>query len=85
MDHLLRVVDAYCAATNRAESTVSTLFFGAGHRVRQLRDGADMGVRRVARAMAKFDAEWPADARWPAGVPRPSAKLCRVEAAAEDE
>ena len=69
---LLKLIDGYCTAVGNAESTVSTRFFGAGHRVRQLRDGSDMGVRRIARAIEQFSREWPADAEWPADVPRPA-------------
>lgn len=72
IDHLLRVLAAFCEATGRAESTVSTQFLGAGSRVRQLREGADMGVQRAARALEDFSAAWPEGAAWPDGVPRPT-------------
>jgi hypothetical protein len=70
---LILVFDAFAALTGQAEATVSTKFLGNGNRIREIRDGGDMGSRRIARALAQFSAHWPVGAAWPEGVERPSA------------
>lgn len=71
LDRLLRVFDAYCAATGRAEATVSTRFLGGGGRISSLRETGDMGARLIARTLQDFAAHWPPGAAWPAEVPLP--------------
>lgn len=68
---LLRVVDAYSAATGLSESRVSTLVFKGGGRVGQLRAGADIGVKIRARALEWFSSNWPAGTEWPTPPARP--------------
>ena len=72
IDHLLKVVAGFADATGLSEGTVSARFLGGGAVVRQLREGRDMGARRIARALDEFSAAWPVNARWPAEVPRPA-------------
>ena len=72
IDQLLSLVRRYSEAQNLSESTVSAKFLGGGRVIRDLRDGRDMGVRRIERAVESFAREWPADAEWPADVPRPA-------------
>lgn len=72
LDRLLHVAAAYCAATGLSEARVSTLFLKGGSRIASLRAGGDMGSRTIARAIEAFSDAWPADAVWPAEVPRPS-------------
>ncbi len=72
IENLLSVVDAYAAATGLAEATISTRFLAGGRVILDLRNGRDMGVRRIERAVESFAREWPADAEWPADVPRPA-------------
>ena len=71
IDMLLTVSDAYAAARSLSESRVSTLAFGEGTRLKHIREGGDMGARRVQRGLQWFSANWPDGAEWPAAVPRP--------------
>lgn len=73
IDQLLALVDAYRAATGCSDARVSGLFFGAGHRVKTIRAGGDIGSRQVQSIMVDFSGRWPEGAAWPADVPRPSA------------
>lgn len=50
---------------------MSSRVFNDGKRIVDIRDGSDVGVRRLARAMAWFSAHWPADLAWPAAIARP--------------
>lgn len=70
---LLTVADTYAAAVGLAEATVSKHFLGASHRLRTIRDGGDIGARRIETALADFSARWPEGAEWPEGVARPAA------------
>lgn len=69
---LLAVADAYAAAAGLAEATVSRHFLGASHRLRTIREGGDIGARRIEAALADFSGRWPEGAAWPADVPRPA-------------
>ncbi len=67
----LRVIDAYRTATGVSDGGLSARLFNAGHRIQQIRAGSDIGVRRMAEALAWLSAHWPADAGWPDDVQRP--------------
>jgi hypothetical protein len=69
---LLTLVDAYRAATDLAEATVSSRVFFDGKRIASLRSGGDVGAMRLDRAIQWFSDNWPANAVWPADVPRPA-------------
>lgn len=71
IDELLAVVSAFAEARQLSESRVSTLVFGEGTRLKHLREGGDMGARRVARGMSWLSSNWPNGAQWPADVTRP--------------
>lgn len=71
IDQLLRVFDAYVAATKLAEATVSSRFLGRGARIQDLRAGGDMGSRTIHGVIERFAKNWPNDAAWPADVVRP--------------
>lgn len=71
IDTLLLVSDAYAAARGLSESRISTLAFGEGTRLKHVREGGDMGARRVQRGLQWFSDNWPETAEWPAGVSRP--------------
>ena len=73
IDHLLRIIDAYCETAHLAPSTVSTKIFNDGKRVALLRAGGDIGTRQLAHAVAWLSDHWPAQAVWPDGVARPDA------------
>ena len=87
IDHLLQVVAGFADATGLSEGTVSARFLGGGAVVRQLREGRDMGARRIARALDEFSAAWPDGKPWPAGVPRDVAAepVLTTRRASEDE
>ena len=69
---LLTLSDAYCKASGLAEATLSTRLLGAGSRLRKLSDGkSDIGVRRLAKALAWLSSHWPDGALWPAEIERP--------------
>lgn len=68
---LLRLADAYCAATGIAEATLSSRCFSDGKRLGAIRAGSDVGARRLARAVQWCSDNWPAGAAWPADIPRP--------------
>lgn len=69
---LLSIVDAYRQAHKVSDARVSTLVFNDGGRIAMLRDGKDIGTRRLERAIQWFSDNWPAEAVWPADVPRPA-------------
>lgn len=69
---LLTLVDAYRLAHKVSDARVSTLVFNDGGRIAMLRDGKDIGTRRLERAIQWFSDNWPADAVWPTEVQRPA-------------
>ena len=72
ISQLIAVADAYIAASNRKETTVSTSVFNDGKKLTALRSGAvDIGVRRFNVALEWFSANWPENAVWPECVVRP--------------
>lgn len=71
LDKFFAVLEAYMDARRLSESRVSTLVFGAGHRILLVRKGGDIGARKVDAALRWFSANWPDGAEWPAGVERP--------------
>lgn len=68
---LLQVIDVYTAASNSSDGSVSHQIFGDGSRIRHLREGGDMGAKRIDKALRWLSAHWPTEAVWPAGVLRP--------------
>lgn len=67
----LTLVEIYCLRTGVAEATLSSRLFNDGKRIMQIRSGADIGVRRLGRAMIWFSINWPAEAVWPSDIVRP--------------
>ncbi|MDZ5448904.1 hypothetical protein [Labrys sp. ZIDIC5] len=78
---LLKLASAFADQRKLSESRVSTLVFGDGTRLNHLRQGGDMGSRRVERAIQWFSDNWPEIAPWPTDVLRPVA-LSPAEVAA---
>lgn len=72
IDHLIRVIEAYCAGRGVSEARASTLIFNGGGRVKQLREGRDIGVLQASKAFQWLSDNWPDGAAWPDGVIRPS-------------
>ncbi|RAI40133.1 hypothetical protein [Rhodoplanes roseus] len=68
----LRLVSAYGEASGLAESTISGRLFDDGKRIGMLRDGRDVGIRKVQAAVIWLSENWPADHPWPADIPRPT-------------
>lgn len=69
--HLIVIAEAYAHRASVEEKTVSSRVFGDSKKLAALRGGADITVGRFNSAMRWFSANWPAEAEWPAGVPRP--------------
>jgi hypothetical protein len=67
----LRLVEAYCIATELAEATVSTRIFNDGKAIESIRRGRDVGVNRLNTAILLLSEKWPAKAKWPKGIERP--------------
>lgn len=70
---LLMVVDAFREARQVSDARVSTLVFNDGGKIKQLREGRDIGVLTSLRAFQWFSENWPDNASWPNGVQRPQA------------
>lgn len=79
---LLRLADAFCAATGRSKSRVATVIFNDGKKFGLIEAGGDVGTKVFERALRWFADNWPADTAWPEGVDRPAAPAGRSEAAA---
>jgi hypothetical protein len=76
LDQLLAIIDVYRSARARggewmSDARVSTLLFGGGTRIKQLREGRDIGVKVCERALLWLSTNWPEGAVWPADVLRP--------------
>lgn len=80
--HILALTEAYAAFRHLSESRVSTLVFGDGTRLKHLRLGGDMGVRRLERGVSWLSARWPEGLAWPSDVPRPSLPVVDTQAGA---
>lgn len=73
--HLITVADAYRAATNTEDKTVSSRVFQDSKKLGAIRGGADITVGRYNAALAWFSANWPDGAAWPHDVPRPAGEV----------
>ena len=71
IDHLLKLADRYRQLTGLGQSALSWRVFGDTKKLKALRDGADIQVKRLEKAMQWFSDNWPAQADWPEGVVRP--------------
>lgn len=76
----LVLVEAYCRAAGIAEATLSSRVFRDGKRLAQIREGADVGARRLEAAVRWLSENWPAEFDWPSEIERPAASM-PVEAA----
>lgn len=70
--NLLSAADVWCAATGKAEATLSTRMLKDGKRLGRIRAGADIGVLTIATAMRWLFDNWPDGLDWPSGIPRPT-------------
>jgi len=71
IDQFLELVDLYAEKAGLAQSTVSTRLFNDGKRLDMLRDGRDVGIRKVEEAVQFLSDNWPAGVAWPKAVARP--------------
>ena len=81
----LSVIDAYSAATGVSDGGLSRRIFNAGHRIRQIREGSDIGVKRMSEALQWLSDNWPEKAVWPADVVRTCVSSSVVSPAAAPE
>lgn len=70
-DELLRVAEAYAAASNRTLAGVSGDVLGRGGKLREVAQGRDISVRRAESAIQWFSDHWPEDVEWPKDARRP--------------
>lgn len=77
---LITVVEAFARARDVSNATASGQVLGRGGRLETLRQGQDMGVIALNRAMQFMSDNWPedSDTKWPEGIERP--KPVRTEA-----
>lgn len=70
--HLLTVADEYRKATKVEDKTISSRVFADSKKLTALRSGSDLTITRFNEAMRWFSENWPAKAKWPEKVSRPS-------------
>jgi hypothetical protein len=70
--HLLRLADAFIAATSIKEVTLSHRVFGDSKKLAAIRNGADITLGRFNAALEWFSFNWPSSAEWPDGIARPA-------------
>lgn len=75
ISQILAVADVFCSARGLSKARVSTLVFNDGKRLARLANGRDLNTGSYESAMAWFSSNWPAEAAWPAAVPRPAIRL----------
>jgi len=83
LDRFLRLCTAYEEQTGLSRARLSTVLLSRGTRLQQLRDGGDIGSRRLDAAMQWLSDNWPADAVWPDDIPRPAPSAPDLPEAAE--
>jgi hypothetical protein len=72
IENLVKVADAYCAATGQSRASVAKTIFGRGGHFDDLANGVrDLATGTHERALAWFAGNWPEDAAWPADIARP--------------
>jgi hypothetical protein len=81
-EQLLAATDAYCQATGRSASRVSTVIFNDGKRLGAIKDGGDLATGVFERAMSWFSSNLPEGVDWPDGLyPRPVTEADQAGAA----
>jgi len=68
------VIKAFRKGTGRTETGVSSWLFNDGKRLRTVRRGGDIGVRKVTTALNQLSRAWPRGIEWPRGIRRPQPK-----------
>jgi hypothetical protein len=70
--HLLSLIAAFSAASDRAESTVAQVAAGDWRFFTHLRASKGFRVGTYDRVVAWFSANWPEGAVWPDDIDRPA-------------
>lgn len=68
---LIDLSNRYCVATERTRSAVSKRVFNDGKVLDKLAAGGDLTTSRYQMALLWFSENWPENAEWPTGIPRP--------------
>ena len=76
---ILKISDAYCAASGRGRKRVSTIVLGRGSKIDDIANGADLTTKSYEWAMQWFSDNWPEGVDWPSDIPRPVKKLEAAE------
>ena len=71
IDQFLELVSRFAEASGISEATASTRLFNDGKRMQQLRNGGDVGIRKVEAAMHRMSECWPEGVVWPRQIKRP--------------
>lgn len=77
---LLETIDAFLAASDTAEKTLSFRMFGDSKTIGLLRSGSDITTARLENALNWLSENWPSDAAWPRDVKRPGVRRSRAAA-----
>ena len=86
LDSLLAVANAYTTSNLQAgekrlsESRISTIVLNDGKRIKNVRNGADMGGKLIGRCLQWYSDNWPSSAEWPSVVFRPEISIRKAAA-----
>jgi hypothetical protein len=70
-DHLVQLVSAYSAHSDRSEATISNLCVGHARLFSRLREGQSCTIRTASAVIQWFSDHWPDSLPWPEDIPRP--------------
>lgn len=73
IDQILKLADAYAAATGVEGTTLSWRVFGDTKKLGAIRSGGDLQTKRFEGALGWFADNWPTGEAWPDGVAHPAA------------
>jgi hypothetical protein len=71
IDIFLELVSRFAEVNGISEATVSTRLFNDGKRLKLLREGGDLGVRKLDDAVQFMSDHWPEGKSWPRNIRRP--------------
>ncbi len=78
----LAVADAFKASAKMTDTTLSVFLYNDWKRIGMLRSGRDQTTRSHEKRLQIMSDNWPADAVWPADVPRPAPRAATTTEAA---
>lgn len=73
-EHIIKLAETYGKHRSLELSTVSTYAENDGKWLPRLKAGSGCTLRRAARVLNWFSANWPADLEWPREIPRPTSE-----------